>query len=352
MLEVSLPPSERTRISLLRLIGGGMSLPGLVSLAAVAEFLLFRMLQPLLRMAPTLLPGWLQGGLLSVGTFAAHFAGVLALCSLLALLFLAMRERGIASHPVGRLGLGMMALFFVGLAASEILLPRLLAETLGLVRAQWLMQTSSLCLAVLLTLAVVPRQTASGWHKLAMMMMLLPPLLLLENQWHLLTSRELMQRVSLVLILYGPTMSAAALGATGLLLLARRPWHWPTDSVALLLTSLIVSTMTMLLLIAPAAATRLIYVAFDLQLPHQRLAQGVYMGSLAVWSMSVFSLLFRHGALRLRGMGLLLVGLAGAQPRTIHQETFFLVGLLCMTESLLLDRERPSASSESWSKTA
>jgi len=105
-------------------------------------------------------------------------------------------------------------------------------------------------------------------------------------------------------------------------------------------------------LIAPAAATRLIYVAFDLQLPHQRFAQGVYMGSLAVWSMSVFSLLFRHGALRLRGMGLLLAGLAGAQPRTIHQETFFLVGLLCMTESLLLDRERPSASSESWSKTA
>jgi hypothetical protein len=65
-----------------------MSLPGLVSLAAVAEFVLFRMLQPLLRMAPTLLPGWLQGGLLSVGTFAAHFAGVLALSSLLALLFL------------------------------------------------------------------------------------------------------------------------------------------------------------------------------------------------------------------------------------------------------------------------
>ena len=98
-----------------------MSLPGLVSLAAVAEFLLFRMLQPLLRMAPTLLPGWLQGGLLSVGTFAAHFAGVLALCSLLALLFLAMRERGIASHPVGRLGLGMMALFFVGVARSVLI---------------------------------------------------------------------------------------------------------------------------------------------------------------------------------------------------------------------------------------
>ena len=66
------------------------------------------------------------------------------------------------------------------------------------------------------------------------------------------------------------------------------------------------------------------------------------MLSLAVWSMAVFSLLFRHGALRLRGMGLLLVGLSGAQPRAIHQETFFLIGLLCVTESLLLDRESAS----------
>jgi hypothetical protein len=179
-----------------------------------------------------------------------------------------------------------------------------------------------------------------------MLLMLLPPLLLLENQWHLLTSRDFVQRISLVLILYGPTMSAAVMGLTGLLLLSGRPWHWPKDSVALLLTSLIVGMMTMLLLIAPAGATRLIYIAFDLQLPHQPLAQGIYMASLAVWSMAVISLLLRHGALRLRGMGLLLVGLAGVQPRTIHQETFFLVGLLCMTESLLIDRERPSLTTE------
>jgi len=323
-----------------------MSLPAMVSLAALVEFLLYRLLQPLLRMSPTVLPAWLQGSLLTAGTFSAHFAAVLSLCVLLALLLLAMRERGIASHPVGRLGLGLMSIFFVTLAASEILLPRTLASTLGLVRAQWLMQTSSLCLSVLLTLAILPRQTASHWHKLAMLLMVLPPLLLLENQWHLLTSRDFVQRISLVLILYGPTMSAAVMGLTGLLLLSGRPWYWPKDSVALLLTSLIVGMMTMLLLIAPAGATRLIYIAFDLQLPHQPLAQGIYMASLAVWSMATISLLLRHGVLRLRGMGLLLVGLAGAQPRTIHQETFFLVGLLCMTESLLIDRERPSLTTE------
>lgn len=342
MLTVTSPPSDGTRTTLLKLLGGGLSLPAMVSLAAVAEFLLYRLLQPLLRMAPSLLPTWLQGSLLATGTFAAHFAAVLSLCALLSLLLLAMRERGVASHPVGRLGLGLMSVFFVSLAMAETLMPRLLAATLGLVRAQWLMQTSSLCVAVLLALAVLPRKTATPWHKLAMIMMLLPPLLLLENQWHLLTSRDLMQRLSLVLILYGPTLSTAALGATGGLLLSGRSWLWQKDSLALLLTSLLVGTMSMLLLFAPAAAVRLIYIGFDLQLPPQPVAQGVYMLSLAVWSMAVFSLLFRHGALRLRGMGLLLVGLSGAQPRAIHQETFFLIGLLCVTESLLLDRESAS----------
>ena len=345
-------PSDRTRISLLKLLAGGLSLPAILSLSAVAEFLLFRLLQPLLRAAPTLLPGWLQNGLLAAGTFFAHFSGLLSLASLLALLFVAMRERGIASHPVGRLGLGLMSLFFVSLASLEILFPKLLAETIGLVRAQWLMQTSSLCLSVLLALAVLPRHTATLWHKLAMMLLLVPPVLLLENQWHLLTSRGLMQRVGLVLILYGPTLATAALGGAGLLLLTRRTWNWSTDSLALLFTSIIVGCMTLLLLAAPAAAARLIYIAFDLQLPHQPLAQGIYMGSLAVWSLAVFSLLFRHGALRLRGMGILLVGLAGAQPRTIHQEAFFLVGLLCMAESLLIDRDRPSLSSEVWPRTS
>ena len=253
MLTVSSPPSDRTRISLLALIGGGLSLPAILSLSAVAEFLLFRLLQPLLRAAPSLLPGWLTSGLLSAGTFFAHFSGLLSLVSLLALLFVAMRERGIASHPVGRLGLGMMSLFFVSLASLEILFPKLLAETIGLVRAQWLMQTSSLCLSVLLALAVIPRHTATLWHKLAMVLLLVPPVLLLENQWHLLTSRELMQRVSLVLILYGPTLATASLGGAGLLLLTRRTWNWATDSLALLFTSLIVGVMTLLLLAAPAA---------------------------------------------------------------------------------------------------
>lgn len=82
-------PSDRTRISLLKLLAGGLSLPAILSLSAVAEFLLFRLLQPLLRAAPTLLPGWLQNGLLAAGTFFAHFSGLLSLASLLALLFVA-----------------------------------------------------------------------------------------------------------------------------------------------------------------------------------------------------------------------------------------------------------------------
>ena len=53
----------------------------------------------------------------------------------LSLLLLAMRERGVASHPVGRLGLGLMSVFFVSLAMAETLMPRLLAATLGMERA-------------------------------------------------------------------------------------------------------------------------------------------------------------------------------------------------------------------------
>ncbi len=316
----------------------------MVSLSAIGEFFLFRLLQPLVRLYPTLLPEWLGGTLIAAGTFSAHFASVLSLCALLALLLLAMRERGIASHPMGRLGLGMMSLFFVTLASTEILLPRLVASSIGLVRAQWLLQTSSLCISVLLILAVLPRRTASRLHKVGSLLLLIPPFLLLESQWHIMSGRDWMQRLSLVLLIpgYGATVAAACLGLAGLLFLVKRSWHWVKDSVALMLTSLLVGAMTMMLVLAPTGAARLIYIGFDLQLPSPPLAQGIFMLSLATWSMAVFSLLLRHGALRLRGIGMLLVGLAGAQPRTIHQETFFLVGLLCLTESLLIDREHSS----------
>ena len=316
----------------------------MVSLAAVGEFLLFRLLQPLLRLSPGIFPDWLSGSLIAMGTFSAHFAGVLSLCALLALLLVAMRERGIASHPMGRLGLGMMSLFFVSLASLEMLLPRFISASIGLLRAQWLLQTSSLCISVLLILAVLPRRTASRLHKIGSLLLLIPPLLLLESQWHIMGSRAFMQRLSLVLLVpgYGATLSAACLGLCSLLFLLGRPWNWIKDSLALMATSLVVGGMTMLLVLAPAAAARLIYIGFDLQLPHQPLAQGVYILSLASWSLSVGSLLLRHGALRLRGFGVLLVGLAGAQPRMIHQETFFLVGLLCLLESLLIDREHSS----------
>jgi len=324
----------------LRLLGGDLSLPAILCAAALAEFVFYRLLQPLARLLPHALPPWLWGSVDLLGAYSLNLASVLSLLVTAAMLLGAMAPGGLAQDPVRRAGLSLMGLVFIGACSLLILCPSVAAQYLGLVRAQWLAQTSSVCLALLILLSVLPRRTASGRHKLAMLVLLLPPLLLLETHWGLLSSRGILQRYTLFLAIYGSTAAATALGVSAALLWPARPLTWPKDGLPLLAAALLVGGVSVLLLLDRGAAARLIYIGFDMHLPAAALAQTLYILSLGSWSLTTAALIARPDRSRRRGIGLLLVGLAGGQARTIHQACFFLAGLLCLAESMLEDGHR------------
>lgn len=328
-----------------RLLHGDFSLMALLGGAALSEFLLYRLLTPLLHMFPTLLPLRLRGGIELGGTFAAHFASLLALLLCAGLARRILGHGGLGATPIGRLGLGVMMAVFMLMALGQTFIPTTLAQAIGALRAQWLAQTSSVCVALLVLLSVLPRRRIAGLHKLALALLLLPPLMQLENQWHLIAARSVLLRFSLMLVIYGTTVAAVVLGAAAVLLAPLSSWRWREESLALAMTALISGGMSALLLFSHGAATRLIYIGFDLHLPAEAAAQGLYMLSLSAWCFGVLSLLLRRGPHRRRGLGLLLLGLAGAQPRAIHQVAFYLCGLLCLADSLLDygDRDEPRA---------
>jgi hypothetical protein len=104
--------------------------------------------------------------------------------------------------------------------------------------------------------------------------------------------------------------------------------------------------MSALLLFDHGAAARIIYIGFDLHLPAEALVQGLFMLSLSAWTFSVMSLLLRPGSSRRIGVALALLGLAGSQPRAIHQVAFYLCGLLCLADVLLADSLRSETPTE------
>lgn len=308
--------------------------------AALAEFLFYRLLQPLSRLFPHMLPTWLGSALDLVGSYSLNLASVLALIVTFAMLLGTMAPGGLANDPVRRAGLSLMAGVFIGVCSLLILFPTLAAQFLGLVRAQWLAQTASVCLSLLILLSVLPRRTARGRHKLALMALLVSPLLLLETHWGLLSSRGILQNYSLFLAIYGSTAAAAALGVSAALLWPGQPLRIRTDLLPLGCAALVVGSMSILLAQDRGAAARLIYIGFDMHLPASVLAQVIYLSSLASWSLTTAVLLARDGIFRRRGIGLLLIGLSGGQARTIHQACFFLAGLLCLAEAILEERPR------------
>jgi hypothetical protein len=279
-----------------------------------------------------------------VGSYSLNLASVLSLVVTAAMLLAAMAPGGLAGDAVRRnalelmirrTGLTLMSLVFLVVCSLLILAPAVAAQHLGLVRAQWLAQTSSVCLALLTLLSVLPRRTASRRHKLALLILLVPPLVLLETHWGLLSSRGILQHYSLFLAIYGSTAAAVSLGASAALLWPVGDLRWREDSIALSCAAVLVGSMSLLLLRDHGAAARLIYIGFDIHLPASAIAQSLYIVSFAAWTMTTAALLVRRDRYRRRGIGLLLVGLAGGQARTVHQACFYLAGLLCLAEAVL-----------------
>jgi hypothetical protein len=93
-------------------------------------------------------------------------------------------------------------------------------------------------------------------------------------------------------------------------------------------------------------AARVAAYGFGLQLPASKVGVALYALALGVWLLTTLSLIGRPGTLRLRGIGLGLVGLSGFQLEQPFQLAATLVGVLCLVESIT--RQSPRTTGEGW----
>jgi hypothetical protein len=309
-------------------------LPGVLGIAALLEFLLNRLLQPMM----TTLSGTGQQEsslLFTLSRFSVNLATVLGIMVTAALVLRATSRGGVASRPVGRVSALLMGTLLCGLSAALVITPDGLSALMDLKRVQWLVQLSAVCLATLTVLGVLtqPSDKVQGLHKLGAVLLLLPLILILETQWGLFTSIPLFQRYGLLTLVYGPVLAVVALGGGALCLCTQppRPWRFLPATSALLATT----TVALLLNRFPNLTTRMIYMSFDLRLPPHAEAYVFYLLSLCTWVFAVVALGVGAKMQQVRGLGLLLIGLSGCQSRVLHQQLFYVVGLFCIAESLL-----------------
>ncbi len=273
-----------------------------------------------------------------------------------ALLLQATSVGGVASRPIGRLSTLTMGAVLCGLSTLMILAPDQTAAVLDVKRSQWLMQLSAVCLSLLAVLGILtqPLHKVRGRHRLGAMLLLLPCLLQFETQWGLLTAMPIFQRYGLLTLIYGPILAVGALGVGAVCVLGRTApssgadssaWLSPWQRVLPLLSAFFfTAVMALLLHFNAGLTTRIIYMGFDLRLPPQAEAYVFYLLSLCAWVFAVVALAVGEKPQPFRGLGLLLMGLGGCQPRTLHQLLFSLAGLFCVAESML---HRPSAAPKS-----
>lgn len=319
-------------------------LPVTLGVAALAEFLLNRIAQPL---ATALRGGTPQAWPLlgAVSRYSLNLAGVLGVIVVTAMLLRATAPGGAASRPLGRFSVFSMGALLCLLSTFMLLTPDGLSRVIEMKRAQWLIELSSVCVATLVVLGVLTQPLRAsnqpGRHKLGVLLLLLPPLLLLETQWGVLTNIRLLQRYGLLTLIYGPVLAVAALGAAALCL-TRLPFR--LTPLPMLMALLATTGMAVMLHRLPNLTTRMIYMSFDLRLPPHAESYVIYLLSLCAWVFALVALaLCERRLLWVRMLGLLLVGLAGCQARALHQLLYYLVGLLCVAESLL----DPAGESES-----
>lgn len=341
-------PAESPRATPLTWLGPD-SLPLSLGAVAVFEFLSNRVLQPLatapLGAAPGSTLAIVIGGL---SRYSQNLAAVLGIIVVAGMLLSAMRPGGSASQPLGRMSIVMMGGLTVVLSTLLTLWPDFMSAAGLLKRSQWLLQLSAVCVAMLITLGVLQRRGPPGIQKLGIVLVMLPALFQLEIQWGVMTASGWLQRYGLLTLLYGPLLAMATLAMGSLCLSEWRPAR-PTPSLWALGFGLAAAAlMGVIIFLWSSTALRLIYMAFDLRLPMRFEAQTLYLLCLTAWVYSVSGLFFvgrgAPGSERLRGLGLLLLGLAGCQARTMPQMMFFLAGLLCAAEGVLAQTgRRPAA---------
>jgi len=311
-----------------------------LGVAAIFEFLSNRVVQPLSGTVLGAVPGSTLAAVIGgVSRFGQNLAAVLGILVVGWLLRAAMRSSGAASQPLGRVSIVMMGGLTLVLSALLTLAPDWMSAAGMLKRSQWLLQLSSVCVALLITLGVLQRRGPSGIQKLGIVLLMLPALFQLEIQWGVMTASGYLQRYGLLTLLYGPLLAMATLAMGSLCLSEWRPARPAPAFLALAFAVGATLVMAVVIFMWSATALRLIYMSFDLRLPMRFEAQTLYLLCLTAWVYSVAGLMFMGrdagDSEKARGLGLLLLGLAGCQARTLPQMMFFLAGLLCAAEGVL-----------------
>lgn len=327
--------------------------PVVLLLVALLEFFFGRLLGPLFRGQSGAFAAAVEIG----SRFSQNLAAVLVLVSVAALLLQAVAAGGVAPNPVGRVGLSIMGTVFVSSAAMLVLIPDWLSAQVSLLRVQWLAQTTTVCLAVLIVVSMVPQLSRRTAERLGLLFLILPPLIQLETQWGVFSSKGLLPHFTLLFMVFGPVVAAAALGVGAMLVAPLRVLRGPAGVIPIGISLVIAMCMVALLFVDRAAAARLIFLVFDLRLPAALLAQAAYVLSLFLFALAVGAMLLGQAereatdgrssffGLGSDASGLLLIGLAGCQSRTIYQIGYYLTGLLCLSDSLLRRRPRLEPSS-------
>lgn len=292
-----------------------------------------RLLWPLVRTDLLLPAGTLRDGLDFAALFAANAATVLGI----PLAFLGLGRLLVMPTVIPRgakAAVGALAMAFMPLLALAAWRP--LPSVLGIY-----LQASYTCLFFLVMLGGMLLRSKLR-TRLGLLMMALPSALYLPYGVAAIHGGHghegLISTTAQTLLHLGELAAVVAAAASAALFLPRRP----RVVVPSLAAGALVAAAGWLCMRDWELAHRLAAGGLGLDLPLHPAAVALYLAALGAFAFTAAALVATPGPSRLRGYGLLLVGLAGFRLDSPAQYAASMVGMLCLVESVV--RELPAAS--------
>lgn len=298
---------------------------------AIVEFLLYRILSPLLRLEAEVMPRWLLHTLTISASFVQHLTAVLALLTVaVALPFLLLRgvlagPTRLAVAPLLVLFLPLCTLLTIGPDATARLLPGL-----GRTRAFLYMIASFVTLDTLVLFSLLPRPLPAR-QRLSVLLLLVPHLLRVIAYFAMARGEE-----GLRLLPLSDAAALVALGVTPLCFLSEArgergaPGFWRLPAFAVLV---VMGGLALLLRADWEIAQRVLFHGLGVHLTTARPLQGLILLVLGACTFTIAALVQRGGSAALYGYGFLLYGLAGFQLQEGYQLALCLCGLLCLARA-------------------
>lgn len=303
----------------------------MLAVCALCETLFYRVLGPLLRSEADILPGAVLRAAGFLGQLSLNVVALLGLLLLGGVLLRLVRP-GLIRNPMGHMSFALVGGVHLLLSALLLLAPGVLDRAgVGTSRGQVLLQVSYACLCVLLVAAILPLR-AGGRLKAGALLLLLPVLCHFYTYWGVAQGAALPGQMDALSL--GQVLLGVAQALTVVCFCPASPRRGVVLGAAVALLTLLVSGAICLL--DSELLARLAHAAFSVRLGPSRALQLLYLFCVASLVFSVVVLLCQpQDALRLRGLGLLCVGLAGYQVQEGYRMAILLLGLFAILRSAL-----------------